>query len=699
MASKSAAAKLAAISQVLNEEPTDVNYKVDFTLIAYNFGNQRQYNWDIGDNVIDIRMLPDTTQASTVEIDLDDSDYLLLQHPLFAHWAFNIQDVSLDSAKKFKTSRLTNSTNNEYLGDDSDLEWVLGQRPIDFAIGQVVFRLCGLQAQDTTLTLTLEDRVASWLRDQEGFKTVNRGTYTRAGFVALLCREAGVDYWIPEIDVAQPVETSTSALSAAQNRAVTGKGIGLGGGFTLGGLPITQPMIDNMNIALDTGAQLGANNIALQAIIYAGWGESSMGTAAGTFAGTGGAEGVWQAKPGDYNNGRDTAAMAKAWFQGGKDFQAGGGLKASLVYNVWQTANAVEANKVWNKTGTDSYAGQFGTTAAGLTEVAKIVQAYGGPNSSKKDGRQTTQTAHYAFTRGPNEDSYDCIQRLASEVAWYAFVRQNRLWFVSGNYLFQQDVQMTLERGKDGVDTIDPDLDMGARDSLAQCTVNARSDLWAALPGMVVQVNKRGPATGKWMVASFDSHPLDESQQVTITLQKPVPKRAEPAAEDVSNQATNNKTKLTLGNTTPGTAEAAFAAAQYLSGLQVPYYKYDRDVTRTLKKGLPVNQGLDCSSSVGWVLNAAGFTLPGLATAAPASGSYLDWGDAGPGKQMTIWTAADHIFIEFHLQSRPHQQGNTVNPAGGGAGFRLFGWTSIGIYAGPAAAASGHFTARHWPNT
>lgn len=699
MASKSAAAKLAAISQVLNEEPKDINYKVDFTLLAYNFGSQPQYEWDIGDDVIDVRLLPDTTQASTVEIDLDDSDYILLQHPIFAHWAFNIQDVSLDSAKKFKTSRLTNSTNNEYLGDNSDLEWVLGQRPIDFSIGQVVFRLCGIQSMDTTLTLTFEDRVASWLRDQQGFKTVNRGTYTRAGFVAFLCRQAGVPYWIPEIDVAQPVATAKSSLSPSQQRLVTGKGLGVGQGLTLGGLPMTQSMIDVANIALDTGVKLGANNIALQAIIYAGFGESGLGTSPGTFGGAGGAQGVWQAKPGDYNNGRDTAGMAKAWFQGGKDFQAGGGLKASLVYNVWQTANAVEANNVWNHTGQDSYARQFGSTAAGLTEVAKIVQAYGGPNSSKKDGRQTTQTAHYSFTRGPNEDSYDCIQRLASEVAWYAFVRQNRLWFVSGNYLFQQDPQMTIVRGENGVDTIDLNLDMGARDSIAQCTVNARTDLWAALPGMVVQVNKRGPATGKWFVASFQSHPLDESQQVTITLQKPVPKRAEPAAADVSNQATNTKTKLTLGNTTPGTAEAAFAAAQYLSGLKVPYYKYDRNLSRAMSSGMPVNQGLDCSASVGWVLNEAGFQIPGLVTAAPASGSYFNWGDAGPGKQMTIWTAADHIFIEFHLQGRPHQQGNTVNPSGGGAGFRLFPWTSIGIYAGPAAVASHHFTARHWPNT
>jgi hypothetical protein len=60
---------------------------------------------------------------------------------------------------------------------------------------------------------------------------------------------------------------------------------------------------------------------------------------------------------------------------------------------------------------------------------------------------------------------------------------------------------------------------------------------------MVVEVLKRGPATGKWMVSQLTSHPLDESQSVQATLQKPVPKRAEPAA---STQATRTQAKASI---------------------------------------------------------------------------------------------------------------------------------------------------------
>jgi hypothetical protein len=68
---------------------------------------------------------------------------------------------------------------------------------------------------------------------------------------------------------------------------------------------------------------------------------------------------------------------------------------------------------------------------------------------------------------------------------------------------------------------------------------------------MVVQVNKRGPATGKWFVASLETHPLDLSQQVTVTLQKPVPKRSEPAPSQVTQSANPaNGATAGLGNPT-----------------------------------------------------------------------------------------------------------------------------------------------------
>ena len=278
----SAAQKLALVTAV--PEPKDINWPVDYNITAYNLGGQAVYKWNFHQNVTDVRVLPSTTQASTVEIDLDDSNYDLLQQPIFSHWAFDIQNVSLSSSKKFKTSRLANTDNTSYLGDDSDLEWVLGQRPIDYEIGGVQFRLCSITTQDTILTLGFEDLTASLLRDKSGFKSVRRGTSTRAGFVAMMCREAGVDYWIPEIDVAQPVSTATTTTSSlptltkkqAEKVLVTGKGISTQQHLTAKGIPLTQTQVDVVNTVLNIGIKLNAPTIALEAAIFAAIEENDL---------------------------------------------------------------------------------------------------------------------------------------------------------------------------------------------------------------------------------------------------------------------------------------------------------------------------------------------------------------------------------------------------------------------------------------
>jgi hypothetical protein len=51
--------------------------------------------------------------------------------------------------------------------------------------------------------------------------------------------------------------------------------------------------------------------------------------------------------------------------------------------------------------------------------------------------------------------------------------------------------------------------------------------------------------------------------------------------------------------------------------------------------------GYDCSGSVSYALAAAG-----LVSSPMVSGAYEDWGDAGPGKWVTLYANADHIWME-----------------------------------------------------
>jgi cell wall-associated NlpC family hydrolase len=101
-------------------------------------------------------------------------------------------------------------------------------------------------------------------------------------------------------------------------------------------------------------------------------------------------------------------------------------------------------------------------------------------------------------------------------------------------------------------------------------------------------------------------------------------------------------------------------------------------------------KGLDCSGSVCWVLHQAGM-FP--ASAAAVSGDLEAWGQAGPGRSMTVWAAGDHVFIEFHPKGGSHMQLNTSVP--GQNGPRYVAWGPRGS----TDAASGAFVARHWPGT
>jgi hypothetical protein len=245
-------------------------------------------------------------------------------------------------------------------------------------------------------------------------------------------------------------------------------------------------------------------------------------------------------------------------------------------------------------------------------------------------------------------------------------VRQNRLWFVSGDYLFQQDPQLTIERGENGVDTIDLNLDMGARDSIAQCTVNARTDMWAALPGMIVQVNNRGPATGKWFVASFESHPLDESQQVTITLQKPVPKRAEPAATDITNQATRGRG--VAADTKAGTPNSR-GVINPIPGFKVG--RQDMGVDGSAAPGTPIFAPADC------VLVSGPGGFPGVAKWYAGQPLLLfQFLTKPPGAPTSYWYVAEQIVPTSTQGGTMFKQGAVVATfANSGTGIEI-GWGS-----------------------
>jgi hypothetical protein len=91
-------------------------------------------------------------------------------------------------------------------------------------------------------------------------------------------------------------------------------------------------------------------------------------------------------------------------------------------------------------------------------------------------------------------------------------------------------------------------------------------------------------------------------------------------------------------------AGAVKKAADSLDSMRLPYNYGGGHVTPAKPSGGQQGSylGLDCSSSVSWVLQHAGFKIPTM-----TSGSFMSWGDPGPGKYITIYANGGHVFMKI----------------------------------------------------
>ena len=93
-------------------------------------------------------------------------------------------------------------------------------------------------------------------------------------------------------------------------------------------------------------------------------------------------------------------------------------------------------------------------------------------------------------------------------------------------------------------------------------------------------------------------------------------------------------------------AQAVFDAANALHAMRVPY-NYGGGHTTPARPSPGADgpfDGLDCSSSVAWVLQHAGLDAPTL-----TSGGYMTWGEPGPGRAVTLYTNPTHIIMSIRV--------------------------------------------------
>jgi hypothetical protein len=258
----------------------------------------------------------------------------------------------------------------------------------------------------------------------------------------------------------------------------------------------------------------------------------------------------------------------------------------------------------------------------------------------------STRTKPYEFSRGNSgqrETSWDCIGRLADEVAWDRFMRAGALWFVSENWLEAQTPRFAMREGARGVLAIAFDAD--ARRDAQQMSVTAVANRWSVLPGDVVIVSGQGIGNGLWLVS--DTHRTLWNPSTEITLKRPTQKKTEPANETETSTKTVTVGGMAVaqagGTAGPAQAQKLYAAAKAISDRHYPYVWGGGHGAA----GTPSGGGFDCSGSVCAALAAAGLGYR-LGGPVDVSGTMANsWGQLGVGKWFTVYASPEHVWIRF----------------------------------------------------
>lgn len=152
---------------------------------------------------------------------------------------------------------------------------------------------------------------------------------------------------------------------------------------------------------------------------------------------------------------------------------------------------------------------------------------------SAPSGALATEVLH----RGPinpkgnekdKEDSWEAMGRIANARNWRRFVRDGAIWYVTDAYLFAQAATFSWKEYQDGVDYIDFSYDVGR--PVGTATVTVRATRWALPPGITIQLNDLGPATGKYLVAGFKRSLMGINGTCSLTI--PQPELPEPKSSD-----------------------------------------------------------------------------------------------------------------------------------------------------------------------
>jgi len=634
---------------------------------------------DLADAVFDGKIIETMDGASNVVLNVLDKSRRLIKDML-QNW-LKVGPAPVFTVKTGKTTKkiiLPEMWNDVYLTLDGR----------DFC-------LCGVHKQGHEFDLTFENRAVHELRRYKKQKAWQRtDTFTRAMCIQAMCNEVttmpgGIDLFTNELRIPQKIaaaDTTNAGTSPGDPAAAAIKGHGFApkAKVTVKHQRATAQQRDYISQVLRTGEAMGMPYNVLASALMCITQESDVSLLKDPYLGVGlfsqemyisGQRSPWPCMtqggiPGD----------AKAYFN-----------KAIVCYK--KNPNQALADLVQCVQASGAGASYYAQWESEARQTLALWGA-GGATSTGTTSTSFSQVDPYMFKRGTNqgaEDSWTCIQRLAQEVNWRAWMVDNTLYYENDSTLAASIPYATISEHTDGIDSIDYDVDTGKQ--VSEVTVIAHILRWEARPGSCVVIENEGLVDGRWIVWETEL-PLG-SNLATIKLRLPAAPLLEPApsTSTVSVQGENFLGGTSVTPTGNDIVDKAYNMAKQISDKQYPYV-YAGGHTADFS---PNGGGYDCSGYVSAILHAAGVLSTPM-----ASGGLNGWGQAGRGARMTVWTNPNpgptgHAYIEFTLPASAggHQQANTSHVKPPSWGAALLGWGGPG----EADTHSSSFFPRHWPGT
>jgi hypothetical protein len=249
------------------------------------------------------------------------------------------------------------------------------------------------------------------------------------------------------------------------------------------------------------------------------------------------------------------------------------------------------------KSGTAITAGAGGQPFGKVPDIPPTFLTAGSSGGTNSQWHRGAPRSKKGVRRFENENSWTCIQRMASEVNWYAFMLGDYLVFAPGDWLFAKPVDFTFKEFEQGVSYIDFDYDVNKMN--ATCTIHTRIEEWPVDPGNVIKLEDMGIVDGDWLVSAYERSLF--SHEVTVTCIKPKPKFPEPTTtSNIFQPGTTTGGEVVPPATSPivGDDIRHSIAAWAVSGAKgpPPYYRSPSDPINKKPGFWP--ERMDCSGFV-----------------------------------------------------------------------------------------------------